>query len=319
MSANKDLFSKQAMDKLRSPERIDGLLRVTTPISWMALAALGVMTFSLVMWSLFGAMVDKVEGVGILLDSGGITSISSVAGGRVDKVLVSTGTRVRKGDVIATLEMPSQDVESKMARSDIALAENERQAVTSAAVYDAKRYQQDVNEVIVSGYDGIVEEIAVSPENILPAGGTVCTLRLDEGRDELQGVLYVPALNSKRIQPGMTLQVSPNGIDANKTGSLLAVVRSVSRYPVSSAAMLNRLGNQQLVQWLITKNDGAVSEVIFDLVKDEKSSSGFLWTSRAGEHQEVTSGSVCSGFVVVDRKPPIEKIFYKFSQWLRSR
>lgn len=316
---NKELFSKEAMDKLRSPERIDGLLQVTTPISWMSLAALGIMVFSVLMWSIFGAIVEKVEGVGILLDAAGIVNVSSASGGRVEKVLVSTGARVRRGDIIATLELPSQDIESKQARSDMYLAENEREAVTRAALYDAKRYQQSVSEVITSGYDGIVDEVAVLPEAIIASGGTICTIRRDEGRDELRGVLYVPALQGKKIQPGMTLQLSPNGSSAEEEGSMIAVVRSASRYPVSAAAMLKRLGNEQLVQWILTKNDYAVTEIAFELVKDEKAATGYLWTSSIGRHKPVTSGSVCSGFVVVDRKPPIEKVFYKISQWLRSR
>ena len=319
MPKNNELFSKEAMAKQCSPEHIDQLLQVTTPMGWMGLAALGIMCFSLLMWSIFGAIVDKVEGTGILLDAGGVVSVSSVVGGKVERVQVSTGMRVRKGDVIATLEQPSQDVESKMARSDMALAENEREAVNSAAAYDAKRYQQNISEVITSGYDGIVDEVVVMPEAILSPGGTICTLRRDEGRSDLRGVLYVPIMDGKKIEPGMTLQVSPNGTNASESGSMVAVVRSVSRYPTSAEAMLNKLGNQQLVQWLLTKNDGAVSEVNFELVKDPKSESGFLWTSRLGDHKKITSGSVCSGFVVVERKPPIEKVFYKLSQWLRSR
>lgn len=319
MAPNKDIFSKAAIDKQRSPENIDKLLQVTTPISWIGLAALGMMIFSLLMWSILGAIVDKVEGTGILLDAGGVANVSSVVGGKVERVLVAPGTQVRKGDVIATLEQPSQDVESKMARSGMFLAENEREAVNSAANYDVKRYQQNISEVIVSGYDGIVDEVLVMPEAILSPGGTICTLRRDEGRDDLQGVLYVPVIDGKRIAPGMTLQVSPNGSNASENGSMVAVVRSVSRYPVSAEGMINKLGNQQLVQWLLSKNDGAVSEITFELVKDTKSKSGFLWTSRLGEHKKITSGSVCSGFVVVDRKPPIEKVFYKLSHWLRSR
>ena len=104
MAPNKDIFSKAAIDKQRSPENIDKLLQVTTPISWIGLAALGMMIFSLLMWSIFGAIVDKVEGTGILLDAGGVANVSSVVGGKVERVLVAPGTQVRKGDVIAYIE-----------------------------------------------------------------------------------------------------------------------------------------------------------------------------------------------------------------------
>lgn len=60
-------------------------------------------------------------------------------------------------------------------------------------------------------------------------------------------------------------------------------------------------------------------EIRFELVKDADSKSGYLWTSVVGHHKPVTAGSYCTGSVVIERQPPIEKVFYKISQWLRSR
>lgn len=99
-----NLFSKEAMDKLRSPEKLDMLLEVTNPVSWMALASMIVMVFSVIVWSVFGAMVVKVEGVGILLDSGGVVTISAPAQGRVEEIFVATGERVRKGDLLMIMD-----------------------------------------------------------------------------------------------------------------------------------------------------------------------------------------------------------------------
>lgn len=79
------------------------------------------------------------------------------------------------------------------------------------------------------------------------------------------------------------------------------------------------LGNEQLVQYILNNERGAVMEVKFDLVKDENSESGYLWTSFVGQHKPITAGSFCTGSIIIDRVPPIEKVFYKFSQWLRSR
>lgn len=316
---NNGLFSKEAMDKLRSPEKLDTLLEVTNPVGWMALAAMLVMVFSVLIWSIFGAMVVKVEGVGILLDSAGIVTITPVSGGRVEEIFVRSGMRVHKGDLIASLEQPEQSMETKLARSDMYLSENEREALTRAAQYDAKRYQQDISAYVFSEYDGIVDEVSAAPGTVVAAGTSICTIRRDQERNEIMGVLYVPVANGKRIERGMTIQLAPNGVDSSEDGSLLAVVRSVSQYPVSGNAMVNRLGNQQLVQWILSKADNAVMEVTFDLVKDDDSASGYLWTSVVGSHKPVSAGSICSGSVIVDRKPPLEKVFYKFSQWLRSR
>lgn len=319
LMSNDNLFSKEAIDKLRSPEKLDILLEVTTPIGWMTLAAMAVMVCSILIWSIFGAMVVKVEGVGILLDSAGVVSVTPVASGRVDEIFVSTGMSVRKGDVIATLEQAEQKVATKLARSGMHLADSEREVMTRAENYDANRYKENINSFIISDYDGIIDEVSTAPGAVVTVGTPICTIRKNQARDEIKGILYVPVSNGKRVEPGMTVQLAPNGVDSKEEGSLLGVVRYVSQYPVSGSAMLNRVGNQQLVQWMLTKADGAVMEVSFDLVKDEGSQSGYLWTSTVGKHKPVTVGSICMGSVIVDRKPPIERVFYKISQWLRSR
>ena len=60
-------------------------------------------------------------------------------------------------------------------------------------------------------------------------------------------------------------------------------------------------------------------EVKFYLVEDKEDASGYLWTSHVGVHKPVTVGSVCTGSIIVSRQPPIDKVFYKISQWFRNR
>ena len=66
-------------------------------------------------------------------------------------------------------------------------------------------------------------------------------------------------------------------------------------------------------------NTADALSAIFELVKDEDSTSGYLWTSKVGVHKPITAGSFCTGSIIVERRPPIEKVFYKLSQWLRNR
>jgi hypothetical protein len=98
----------------------------------------------------------------------------------------------------------------------------------------------------------------------------------------------------------------------------MGVVREVSPYPASSAGMMKSVGNADVAQWIAQALGGAVVEVRVDLVRDPKSESGFLWSSIAGNHPPVSAGSSCTGVIVVKRTPPLEKVFLKLSQWLRS-
>lgn len=318
MDINK-IFSREALNKLRSPEKLDTLLPITTPINWMALIAIGILLFSVVLWSIFGAFTVKVDGMGMIMDSAGVVNVSHISDGKIKQIYVHSGSKIKKGDLIARMEQPVQDADTRMAQYNIALSQSDRDAMSRASEHDAKKTQELVNEYIYSDYDGIVDEVMVETGSIINVGTPICSIRRTQNRDELSGVLYIPVEQGKRVETGMSIQLAPNGVDTSQSGWLLGVVRSVSQYPTSITAMSKVLGNEQLVQYILNNERGAVMEVKFDLVKDENSESGYLWTSFVGQHKPITAGSFCTGSIIIDRVPPIEKVFYKFSQWLRSR
>ncbi len=318
MDINK-IFSREALNKLRSPEKLDVLLPITTPMNWMALAAVGVLLFAVVLWSVFGAFTVKVDGMGMIMDSAGIVNVSHTSSGKIEDIYVHYGSNVKKGDLIAKMEQPTQSADTRMTQYSISLAQNDRDAMSRASEHDSKKSQEIVSEYIYSDYDGTVDEIMVERGSIVNAGTSICSIRRTQNRDELSGVLYVPVEQGKRIEPGMSIQLSPNGVDSSQTGWLVGIVRSVSQYPTTSALMIKELGNEQVVQYILSNEKNAVMEVKFDLVKDEESESGYLWTSFVGSHKPITPGSFCTGSIIIERIPPIQKVFYKFSQWLRSR
>jgi len=313
------IFSRAALDKLRSPEKLDTLLPITTPLTWMGLSAVVLLLFSIVLWSIFGSFTVKADGIGMIMDSAGVVNISHIRGGKVTEVYIHDGSHVKVGEVLARVEHLEQSVDIKIAKHGAELAENRREVVERIYQYDSKEYQQNVIEEIKSDYNGIVDRLFVRRGNVINSGTPICTLRLTQNRDDLTGVLYIPVDKGKRVKPGQTIQLAPNGVDVSLSGSLIGIVRKVSEYPVSLQDVEHTLGNPQLSQMIMASGGGAVIEVTFDLVKDENSESGYLWTSFVGEHKEINAGSFCTGSIIIDRRPPIEKVFYKLSQWLRNR
>jgi len=77
-------------------------------------------------------------------------------------------------------------------------------------------------------------------------------------------VFYVPVDKGKRVEPGMSIQLAPNGVDVSQTGSLLGVVKQVSQYPISAEGVKKGLGSDQLAQHVISKGGGAMVEVRFE-------------------------------------------------------
>lgn len=315
----KQIFSKEALMKLRSPERLDLLLPITTPVNWMALLAVAVLLFAVVLWSIFGAFTVRVDGMGMILDPGGVVNVTHTTGGKVKSIYVHEGDEVRRGDVIAEIEQVAQQVDSQLSQQSINLAQNDREVMSRVTERDAKSYQRTVSERVYASCDGVVGDVMVEPGMVLSAGSPLASVRRQGSGQALMGVLYIPVEKGKRVEPGMTLQLAPNGVDTSQSGSLLGVVRSVSQYPVTTESMRRELANDNLVQMIAQAERGAVMEVRFDLVADPGSESGYLWTSVVGTHRPITPGSFCTGSVIIDRTPPLQKVFYKLSQWIRSR
>lgn len=318
MPESSSIFSRAALDKLRSPEKLDMLLPITTPIGWIGLIAIGLLLISVAIWSVFGSFTVRADGMGLIMDSGGFVNITHLAGGKVTHIYVREGNKVKKGDIVARMEQADQSADTHMAKYGAQLAESMRDTVGMVHQYRVKQYQHEISRDVISDFDGVIDEVLVREGSVIGRGTPLCTVRLTQKRSDMIGVLYVPVDKGKRIEPGQTIQLVPNGVDPQESGSLVGVVRTVSDYPISLQSAEKQLGNPQLAEWIL-RQEGAVMEVTFGLVKDSSSPSGLLWTSFVGEHKPVTPGSFCMGSVIVERRPPIEKVFYRVSQWLRSR
>ncbi|MDR3264792.1 MAG: biotin/lipoyl-binding protein [Synergistaceae bacterium] len=315
----KELFSEEALSRLRSPEQLDSLLRITQPVTWMALLALCALSASIVLWSVYGVLSVSVAGVGMIVDTNGVSNVYHDVGGRVVEVLVRPGARVKKGDAVARLSQASIAMDIIMARRNIPMSSNLNQVESGISNFDSNVSRWFQSTTVASDHDGIVSEVSVSPGDIVAAGSTViCSIRRDQEREDVTVLMYVQASDGKKVKPGMAVHLSPSEADSKKDGSLMGIVRDVSMYPVSSAGMRKNIGNADMVNWISQQLNGTVMEVRVDLVKDSKSGSGYLWTSVTGNRPSVTAGSVCTGNIVVERTPPLAKVFLELSQWLRN-
>ncbi len=316
---DRSIFNPKALDKLRSPDKLDTMIRITGPVSWMGLASVAVLCFAIVLWSIYGSFTEKADGQGLILDSAGVVTVTHAAAGKIVNFYVQPGEKVAKGQLIGQIEQPENSADTRIAEYGTELATDDRDLQARVQQYDAKRYQQVLRENIYCDYEGVIAEVMVREGQIIAAGDAICSVRLTQDRKDLTGVFYIPVDKGKRVESGMTIQLAPNGVDITQTGSLIGVVRNVSQYPVSAESVRKGLGNSQLAQYVLTKTGGAAVEVRFELVKDKDSESGYLWTSVVGQHKPITAGSYCTGSIVIERQAPIEKVFYKISQWLRSR
>ena len=96
MSRTSDrIFRAAAIERLSSPEQLDQLVRITRPLDWAALLAIGLALVVAVTWSLVGRIATRAPGEGILIIGGGkVVDAVSAAAGRLASVEVSVGDHV---------------------------------------------------------------------------------------------------------------------------------------------------------------------------------------------------------------------------------
>jgi len=319
MIGKDNLFSKEALSKLRSPDKLDSLFPIISPVNWAGLITICFLLFAVLMWSVFGSLVEKVDGIGVLLNRSGDTKVYTISGGRVDKVLVKPGDIVRKGQTLATIFHPETEIGYELSKDSTYFPKNEGQYRELNSQFDSKRFSRVYNSIVVSPCDGVVDQLGVAPEMVVSAGNGVCVIRRTRSYDDYGGVFYVAAPNGYKITPGMLLQLNPGGYKEDKDGQLMALVTEITRYPIDLEMVKSSVHSNSLASSIMNGFNNSCLEVRFRLIKDAKSRTGYLWTTAKGPVKPLEPGTVVNGYAVVERIPPIEKVFYKIKSLLRSR
>jgi HlyD family secretion protein len=129
--AQQQLLRKAALERLSSPEQLDTLMRVTSPMGWVALLAVGFLIVAAITWSLVGNLSVKVDGQGILLRGENVQAIEVASEGTLMTLDVKRGDIVQPQQIVAHLALP--DVENRLTTAraqlkDIAALDNSQGA-----------------------------------------------------------------------------------------------------------------------------------------------------------------------------------------------
>lgn len=120
-----NLFRKAAIDKVSSPEQLDLLMRVTSPVGWLALVTVAVVLCAVGVWSVLGTIPDLVDATGTLFRGERIYDVKATMGGSVLALDVRPGTIVVVGQTIARLKREVAGTEQMQAAAEQIRATNE--------------------------------------------------------------------------------------------------------------------------------------------------------------------------------------------------
>lgn len=59
------VFDRESEDQVRSPEKLNEYIRVSTPAAWLLAAALALVLAALVIWGMIGSVPDNIQTIGI--------------------------------------------------------------------------------------------------------------------------------------------------------------------------------------------------------------------------------------------------------------
>jgi HlyD family secretion protein len=110
------IFRKAALERLSSPEQLDYLMSITSPVAWIALAAVAVIAFLIILWGFIGFIPAKVSGKGILLRGGSVFDVSAGSDGVITDLAVKPGDVVQAGQSIAAIGQSGLDLKILLAR-----------------------------------------------------------------------------------------------------------------------------------------------------------------------------------------------------------
>lgn len=263
------LYRETALEKLSSPDRLDRMLKVSPPLSWVAVPAAALICAAVVLWSFLGYIPKIESGVGVLCDPYGVNTVYSEYGGTVSEILVKEGSAVSVGTEVVRI-----------------------------------KDKNGTDRTVCSDQNGIVSEILVAEGMNVGTLGEIVRIspNVESG---LAAVCYVPLSVSKQLSPGMSANVYMSSADPVSKSCIKAKIINVDAYAASQESLSGMIGAGLTSQ---AAQSPAVC-VTCELERDSESESGFKFVGNHGSEPYVTFGEPVSVQFEISRRAPITIVF----------
>lgn len=272
-----DLYRKSSLERISNPEQLDKVLKVTSPMSWLALIAITLIIVVTVVWSIIGTIPVTITSKGIISSHVGSNAVYTQEAGTVVSIRVRVGDELHLGDPVLTFKNNSNEVET-----------------------------------VYSDQVGIVSALVVNNGDVLTPGTEVIRVT-PEAQGEQIVVCYIPLSQAKKLERGMRVNVALDSVDSQTYGHMEARVINIDAYAASTAGMANVLGSGNNLEGIFL-TEGAVVAVACELYPDADTISGYYWSNEKGSGVTVTNGSLVTAKVVTEEVAPITKLFSKLNE-----
>lgn len=269
-----DLYRKSALERMSNPEQLDKVLKVTSPMSWIALIGITVIIIVTLVWSIIGTIPETITAKGIVSAVVGSNSVYTEDAGKVVSLRVREGDEVHLGDPVMT-------------------------------------YRNSSNEIVevYSDQVGVVSDLVVKKDDEFTPGKDV--IRVSPiAQDSQIVVCYVPLAKAKKLERGMQVNITLDSLDSNSYGNMVARVINIDAYATPKEGMNSVIGKDNNLESTFNE-DGAVVAVACELYPSTDTVSGYYWSNAKGATVDVKNGSLVTAKIVTDEVAPITKLFSK--------
>ena len=171
----------------------------------------------------------------------------------------------------------------------------------------------NIQGTIISEHTGKILELTMREGQIVQAGSRIGSIETTSDEDELLGLAYLRVGDGKKVKPGMDIRISPSTVERERHGSIEAVVAEVTPFPVTSDAVATVIGSREIARELM-QNTTKI-QITSTLKMDEKSVSGFKWTSGTGPPDTITAGTTAAIRATIEYRRPITFAIPLLRKW----
>ena len=276
-----ELYRKSALEKISSPEQLDKALTVTSPMSWLALAAVTLIIVVTTIWSFVGRLPVTVTASGIVASPDNTNAVYSMDSGTITAILVTPGTHIYVNTPVAICLTTTGE-----------------------------------SKTIYSDQVGVVGAILVKENDTVTQGKAILRLTPQVNSRQVT-VLYVKLSDAKKLKLGgedVRVKIYLASADSQSSGYLMGRIVCIDSYATSQEDMAYVVGSGNSLINAFQSDGSPVVAVTCEFYPDEESVSGYYWSNEKGMKKDVTNGSLVTGKIIVQEVRPITKLFYKLEE-----
>jgi HlyD family secretion protein len=163
------------------------------------------------------------------------------------------------------------------------------------------------NSQIISQHSGRILEVTATLGQVVNPGTSLATIEAENSQSKLVGVTYFPVKEGRKIQPGMSIQITPQNVKHN-LGGILGTVTNISNLPITKAVTVSKIGNPDILESLLGQQPKELIQVVSELKLDPNTPSGYKWSSSPGPNLQISSGTTTVVRAKVQERTPISLV-----------